>query len=190
MPDYLTVLERASQSHNRPAVTEVVEALLTAEKTAKKSKEAHIFPELVGTWRLKFFTGTQKARQRTGIVLGAGRYVPDWVKVYISYSETAQISNSVKLGFFTLTITGPTKFLPPKNILAFEFLRINIFVWERLIYQGYMRGGEKSAAEFQEKGLQKQPFFAYFLIQRDKIAARGREGGLALWARENETREQ
>jgi hypothetical protein len=130
------------------------------------------------------------AYSATSIVLGAGRYIPDWVKVYISYSETAQISNSVKLGFFTLTITGPTKFLPPKNILAFEFLRINIFVWERLIYQGYMRGGEKSAAEFQEKGLQKQPFFAYFLIQRDKIAARGREGGLALWARENETREQ
>ena len=44
MPDYLTVLERASQSDNPPGVTEVVEALLTAEKTAKKSKEAHIFP--------------------------------------------------------------------------------------------------------------------------------------------------
>jgi hypothetical protein len=90
----------------------------------------------------------------------------------------------VQLGILNLTLSGPAKFLGKKNIIAFDFLRISISLWGRLIYQGWIRGGQKNAEEFKNKSIQKQPFFAYFFISEEMLAARGREGGLAIWTRE------
>jgi hypothetical protein len=165
---------------NLPPISEVVASLLAAEKAAKKNSPSHTFSELMGTWQLRFFTAAKKGNQ------GRGRYVPSWLKIYLSYqpvedAELGQINNSVQLGILNLTLSGPAKFLGKKNIVAFDFLKISIYLLERLIYQGWIRGGQKSAEEFKNKSIQKQPFFAYFLISEEMLAARGREGGLAIW---------
>jgi hypothetical protein len=168
---------------NLPPISEVVESLLAAEKTAQKSSPNHTFSELIGTWQLRFFTEAKKSNQ------GQGRYVPSWLRIYLTYEPTedvelGQIGNSVQLGILNLTLSGPAKFLGKKNIIAFDFLRISISLWGRLIYQGWIRGGQKNAEEFKNKSIQKQPFFAYFFISEEMLAARGREGGLAIWTRE------
>ena len=190
----LSILEQAAQSNSKPSPDAVVAALLEAEKNGKKNKIRYAFDQLIGNWQLCFITGTKKTRQKAGIVLGAGRYIPQWIaKIQITYSaepvaggeensETGRVENSVQVGAIELTLSGPTKFLP-NNILAFDFTRITVKLLGKTVYQGFIRGGEAREAEFFSLSVGKQAFFAYFLVEDGIIAARGRGGGLALWGR-------
>ena len=190
-----SILEQAAKSNSKPSSNEVVEALLAAEKNAKKTKTRYSFEQLTGKWQLCFITGTKKTRKKAGIVLGAGRYIPEWIaKISIAYSsaesvaegekksEIGRVENSVQVGAIELTLSGPTKFLP-NNILAFDFTRIAVKLLGKTVYQGFIRGGEGREAEFFSLSVGKQAFFAYFLVEDGIIAARGRGGGLALWGR-------
>jgi hypothetical protein len=76
----LALLEQAAQAIlqrgvSKPPGDELVTALLDLEKQARYEKSSHCLRELVGNWRLCFITGTKKARNRAGIVLGAGKYL-------------------------------------------------------------------------------------------------------------------
>jgi hypothetical protein len=182
----------------QPSPSSIVETLLEAEKTAKKNKPQYSFDRLIGTWRLCFITGTKKTREKAGIVLGSGKYIPSFVKITISYSTriisareerqasiaTGTVENCVSFGALKLSLTGPVKFLTGQNILAFDFTRINVELFGAKLYRGYIRGGEAKDRSFDTEKIGKQAFFAYFLIEEDIIAARGRGGGLALWGRE------
>jgi hypothetical protein len=167
----------------------VVEALLQAEKTAKQTKVRHSYSQLLGTWRLGFVTGTKKSRQRAGIILGAGRFLPKWVKIHLSYSqsvpdqERGTVQNSVELGLLQLVLTGPTQFWQKTNMLAFDFTRIRVSLFGLKLYEGYIRRGQTREAGFYEQSVKEQAFFTYFLVENHCLAARGRGGGLALWTR-------
>ena len=194
-----SLLEKAAKSvttksDSRPSSDSVVEALLEAEKTARKSKKSSSLAQLLGSWRLCFITGTKKTRQRAGIMLESGRYIPRFVNIKLSYYpedtaissqqfEAGRVENSVELGALKLTLSGPTKFLPQKNILAFDFTKIKVELFGFQLYCGTIRGGEESEEKFYETSVGKQAFFAYFLLEEGIIAARGRGGGLALWGR-------
>lgn len=172
-----------------PKPEAVVEALLMAEKTAKQTKVRHSYPQLLGTWRLGFITGTKRSRQRAGVILGAGRFLPKWVKIQLSYSqlesgqERGTVQNSVELGPLVLILTGSTQFWQKTNILAFDFTRMKVSLSGLKLYEGYIRGGRDREARFYEQSLKEQAFFTYFLVENRCIAARGRGGGLALWTR-------
>jgi len=172
-----------------PAPEAVVEALLMAEKTAKQTKVRHAYPQLLGTWRLGFITGTKRSRQRAGVILGAGRFLPKWVKIQLSYSqlesgqERGTVQNSVELGPLVLILTGSTQFWQKTNILAFDFTRMKVSLSGMKLYEGCIRGGRDREARFYEQSLKEQAFFTYFLVENRCIAARGRGGGLALWTR-------
>lgn len=172
-----------------PAPQAVVEALLQAEKTAKQSKVRHSYSQLLGTWRLGFITGTKRSRQRAGIILGSGRFLPKWIKIHLSYSrsqpsqERGNVHNSVELGLLQLVLTGPTQFWSKTNMLAFDFTRMKVSLFGLTLYEGYIRGGQDREARFYEQSVKEQAFFTYFLVQDQCIAARGRGGGLALWTR-------
>lgn len=190
----ISILEQAANSNSKPSSNEVVIALLAAEKNAKKTKTRYSFEQLIGNWQLCFITGTKKTRKKAGIVLGAGRYIPQWIaKISIAYSaeslaegeansEVGRVENSVKVGTMEMTLSGSTKFLP-NNILAFDFTRITVKVLGKTVYQGFIRGGEARETEFFSLSVGKQAFFAYFMVEDGIIAARGRGGGLALWGR-------
>ena len=191
----LSILDRAADRQNLktnlPQPTAVVDALLTWEKKARKNKPNYTFEQLIGTWKLQFITGTKKTRQQAGIVLGAGRYLPSFVTIELTYSSeedkanlSRRVENSVKLGGLTLTLTGPVKFLESKNILGFDFTAIKIKLFKFQLYNGYLRHGKAKEAEFYGQKIGKQAFFSYFLITENLIAARGRGGGLALWSRQ------
>ncbi|NEP62641.1 MAG: hypothetical protein F6K31_37905 [Symploca sp. SIO2G7] len=177
-------------SATAPTAESVVEALLMAEKMAKPSKLSSAYKNLLGTWRLGFITGTKRSRQKAGVILGSGRFLPKWVKIYLSYfqseaeQEQGTVENFVELGLLKLVVTGPTQFWPKKNILAFDFTRMQVLFSGLKLYDGYIRGGREREANFYDQGLSKQAFFIYFLIENRCLAARGRGGGLALWTRE------
>ncbi|HAJ62247.1 MAG TPA: hypothetical protein DCP31_25900 [Cyanobacteria bacterium UBA8543] len=178
-----------NSSATPPAPETVVEALLRAEKTAKQTKVRHTYPQLLGTWRLGFITGTKRSRKRAGIILGAGRFLPKWVKIQLSYSpsepsqERGTVQNSVELGLLQLVLTGPTQFRPQTNMLAFDFTRMRVSLSGWKLYEGYIRGGKGREDGFYEQSVKEQAFFTYFLVENRCIAARGRGGGLALWTK-------
>ena len=176
-------------SPTRPTSEAVVEALLEAEKTTKKTKERYKYSQFLGSWRLGFVTGTKKVKRKGGVILGAGKYLPKWVNIQLSYSqlepdrEQGRVENSVEVGSFKIILTGPVLFLPNKNILAFDFTRMQLYFAGVRLYEGYIWGGKDRENHFYEQDLKEQAFFAYFLVQDNCIAARGRGGGLALWTK-------
>ncbi|MGH8001521.1 MAG: hypothetical protein ACREPR_19400 [Brasilonema sp.] len=197
-PDFVTVLSLAAtayqgETNNRPSGEVVVNALLQAEKAAKQQRLTYPFESLVGQWRLCFATGTKKVRNKAGIVLGKGFYVPKLVPTHISFNTTQavdetpsreEIGNSVQVGPIVLQIKGPAQYLGKKNLLTFDFLQMQISLFGRVIYSGSIRGGKAQAEKFYSQSVSKLPFFAFFFVTEDFIAARGRGGGLALWIRE------
>lgn len=180
--------DSSTNKSHLPSSQEVVANLLNAEKIARKEKLSNSLEDLIGTWRLRFITGTKKTRKKAGIVLGTGRYLPRIIKIKITYdrdqnesSETGKVENSVQFAFLNLSLTGPVKFLARKNILAFDFTVITVTIFGFKLYQSYIRGGKCQEKEFYQTKISKQAFFTYFLIQENFIAARGKGGGLALW---------
>lgn len=186
----------SASSRQRPEAALVVNALLEAEKAAKQQRLTYPLSPLLGQWRLCFATGTRKLRQRGGIVLGKGFYVPRFTPAYIGFTDRstdesitlpageANISNQIQLGGLILRFTGPAKYIGKKNILAFDFTHLQVSLFGRSLYCGSIRGGKGKTATFAQESVAKLPFFAFFLVTPDFIAARGRGGGLALWIRE------
>ena len=188
------ILQRAanyfSDRTNLPSASEVVNALLEVEKIAKKEKIAYSWESLIGNWRLCFVTGTKKTRKKAGIVLGAGKYLPRFVKISLNYFPSKEslenqgaVENCVTVGGLQLSLTGPVKFIAPKNILAFDFTRMTVKLFGVTLYDGYIRGGKTREASFYTDKISQQAFFSYFYITDSAIAARGRGGGLALWSK-------
>ncbi|MGF1481854.1 MAG: hypothetical protein ACFB4I_20625 [Cyanophyceae cyanobacterium] len=190
------VLEQAASSLSQktvPSPASLVAALLAVEKEAKKQKISYSFEQLLGTWRLRFVTGTKKSQERAGVVLGSGRYLPQFLRISLSYSsanlsspERGRVENCVKLLALQLSLTGPVRFVSPKNILAFDFTRMTLKFLGATLYDGYIRSGKAKEESFYTDKIGQQAFFAYFYVSEGAIAARGRGGGLALWSRVKE----
>lgn len=183
-----------NKTNPRPPAPEVVSALLQLEQETRHQKHQYPWEQLTGTWRLCLITGTRKARQKAGIIMGAGRYLPSWMKISITYEmngvpggdpvlATGKVENRAQAQAVQLCVTGPIKFLGPKNILAFDFTRMQVSFFGLKLYDGWIRGGEKSEAKFLEIPVRDQAFFTYFFVSESVIAARGRGGGLALWTK-------
>lgn len=189
-PPYLTVIAAATQAQTRPAAKAVVAALLSAEKAAKQERLTYPVEALLGQWRLCFATGTRKLRQG-GIALSSGFYIPNVVQAQIGFEELAEpsdslgslcIHNQLQAGTLRFQITGPARYVNP-NLLAFDFTQIELSLLGHRFYHGQFRAGQAGALAFDQKPIAKLPFFSFFLITADLIAARGKGGGLAIWGR-------
>ena len=174
-----------------PDPTRIVAALLKLEKDAKKKQINPGYTDLIGCWNLRFITGTKKTRKKAGVILGAGKYIPRFISIKITYegdrqltNNAGRVKNSVKLASIELSLTGPTKLLDRKSIMAFDFTTIKIVAFGLKLYDGYIRNGEAREASFFQQTIKEQAFFNYFYVSENLIAARGRGGGLALWDRE------
>ncbi|MEA5551049.1 hypothetical protein VB713_08665 [Anabaena cylindrica UHCC 0172] len=194
--DFTSILLQTAIAYregNKPPTAEVVvNALLEAEKAAKQQRLNYTFDSLIGKWRLCFATGTKKVRKRGGIILSKGFYVPKLVKIHLAFSNTeeqvlgrGEICNQVQLGSILLKLTGPSQYLGKKNLLAFDFNQMQISLFNRLLYNQPIRSGKAQIDDFYNQSIAKLPFFAFFLVTADFIAARGRGGGLAIWIRED-----
>ena len=191
---FITVLTQAAtafqtKARDRPAAATVVAALLQAEKTAKQEHLLYPFESLLGDWQLCFATATRKVR-RGGIALGSGFYVPKIAVAQISFQAEAgaialghgAIGNQVEVGAVRLRFTGPAQYPGKKNLLAFDFTHLHLNVLGKTVYSGAVPG-RKTKQAFDSRTIGTLPFFAFFLVTPDFIAARGRGGGLALWVR-------
>jgi hypothetical protein len=206
--DFVKILTNAvtayrTQKGDCPSAADVVEALLQAEKSAKQQKLTYPLAPLLGKWRLCFATGTRKVRQRGGIILGKGLYLPQFFSAHISFDKVSpttvsstteqteqkedriEIGNQVQFGITSFKLTGPAQYLGKKNLLAFDFHKMEFSLFGRNLYSGKLPGSKAETEHFYKKPISRLPFFAFFLITEDFIAARGRGGGLAIWIKEH-----
>ncbi|OKH28012.1 hypothetical protein NIES1031_05390 [Chroogloeocystis siderophila 5.2 s.c.1] len=185
LPDFMTTLTAAvnNKKSDRPSASAVVLALLQAEKAAKQQRIAYPVDTLLGTWQL-WFTAPRKAHFQNGQVLGKGLYISQIARAQISFvnQEELSISNQIQLGSLLFKLTGPAKYLGKKNLLAFDFTRMQLSLFGRAIYNGKFPT-KASTINFVEQPIAKLPFFAFFLVNEDFIAARGRGGGIAIWVK-------
>jgi len=197
-PDFVATLSKAvvalrNRTGDRPSAKEVVNALLQAEKAAKEQRLVYPLESLLGDWRL-CFTAPRQAHLKGGMALGKGFYVPQIAPAQISFSTPAstsgqspgrlEIGNQIQFGSLLFKLTGPAQYLGKKNLLAFDFTYMQLLLFGRAVYSGKFRSGKATAKDFYNQPIAKLPFFAFFLVTEDFIAARGRGGGLALWVKE------
>ena len=196
-PDFSITLAKAAvleKKSDRPPAAKVVTALLESEKFTKQQHINYPLESLIGSWRLHFVVSPKKSRKRSGVKMGNGFYVPGFVKANISFypAEANQtlnpnqlkIGNQLQVGLISFKFNGPAKFLGKKNLLGFDFTQIQLGFLGQTIYSGGFRGGEKKNQEFEQKHIRDLPFFTFFAIGENYIAARGRGGGLAIWVKE------
>lgn len=188
-PNYSATLTKAAvalqnSTSDRPAAKEVVKALLQAEKVTKQQRIIYPVESLIGNWRLGF-TAPRQAHFQGDIARGRGYYIPQKITpAQISFhsgelEHNFQISNQIQFGALLFKLTGPARYLGKKNIMAFDFTQMQLSLFGRAVYSGKFRSG--NTRDFNQQSVAKLPFFAFFLVTDNLIAARGRGGGLALW---------
>lgn len=165
----------------------VTAALLKAEQQTKQARQPISAEALLGTWRLRF-TAPNKPAYKPGQSTQKGFYIPNLAIATIGLNcndaDQLMIQNQLQVGPIRLRFTGPAKLLPKKNLLAFDFVRLQVWVGGLNLINLPLRSKAAKAGEFATAPVAKLPFFALFAAQEGYIAARGRSGGLALWAKQ------
>jgi hypothetical protein len=182
-PDYGAVLEQAIGKGDRPTTAALVLALLQAEKANRgRSFGAE---SLMGDWRLFF---SSRGKVKLGDKGLRGFYLPSWLPAQIEFGSNdrdeapLEVTNRVMVGLINLKLTGPARFSEKKNLLAFDFTRLEVKVLGQVIYKGKFPSPRKDQV-FMDIPVGKLPFFAFFEVSDRLIAARGRGGGLAIWVK-------
>jgi hypothetical protein len=191
MIDFINILNQVVDKQQKsPSTQDTFTALLNAEKHSHRNKPHYQFEQFLGSWQLCFINGTNKSRSQFATLLKDGFYLPPLIPIKITYSASpddetklhqGRVSNTVTVGLVQFTLEGPCKFIEKKNILAFDFTYLTMFILGKKIYSQNIRGGKKSDEKFFSQSISRQAFFSYFLVTDTFIAARGRGGGLALW---------
>lgn len=191
MSNFLTTFNQIiDHSSPKPSAKDVYDALISAEKYASQNEIKYDFSQLLGSWQLCFITGTKKSQKQRGNFWKHGFYVPAIASIVINYSipehlkksaNQGIIENIVKLGLVQFNLGGVGKFINKRNILAFDFLYLKMFILGTKVYEREIRGGKQNENSFWDASLKELAFFSYFLVTDKFIAARGKGGGLAFW---------
>jgi hypothetical protein len=188
MPTPLDLLAAATTGE-RPHSSQVITALLDAERAAKQQRQSLAVEDLLGHWRLRF-TAPNKPAYKAGEPEGNGFYWPAIAPGTISFTRpdpaaaALAIQNQIQVGPLKLRFSGPAKFLPKKNLLAFDFVRLQLFLGSLQLLSLPIPGKASKTEDFSTLPIAKLPFFAFFAACDRYLAARGRGGGLALWVKD------
>jgi hypothetical protein len=186
----MATLRQAVETTGRPSTQAVTEALLMTEQQTKRQHQTIPIAALLGTWRLQF-TAPKKPTYKAGQLVGKGFYVPKVATATLAFSPDADrpdgltIQNQLQVGALRLRFIGPAKLLAKKNLLAFDFVRLQLFLGKLRILNLSLNSST-SPETFAQTPVGKLPFFSFFAAEPHYLAARGRGGGLALWVKAGE----
>ena len=197
-PDAVATLHAAAADRSAN-VDDLYESISAMEK-AKKGDRRVNGDELNGKWRLVYTSGTKKVAANLNRAGFGGSYFP--VPAVQSFDvASGRIRNGIYLGPIEFFFDGPFVWREKLSMLEFTFTRVSLALgplgpvsfdiddgkWDAV------KAAEQSASEGQgkvEKGKGSKPganpFFKFVYTDDKCIAARGRGGGLAMWAREGE----
>jgi hypothetical protein len=170
---------------DKPTAATLIQSLLQAEKSTRQTHQQIDQTDLMGDWQL-FFSTTGKVK--LGDRRLRGFYLPSWIPAQISFhpseSEASPIviTNQITLAGIHLKLSGPAKYSPKKNLLGFDFTQMEVKIFGQTVYNGKFLS-PRANQPFDQMAMGKLPFFAFFAVNAQFIAARGRGGGLAIWVR-------
>lgn len=197
-PDPVETMRAAAR--DRSAHVDDVYAAVAASEKAKKDERRVVGAELNGRWRLVYTSGTKKVAANLNRAGFGGSYFP--LPAVQSFDmDAGRIRNGIYLGPVKFFFDGPFVWREKLNMLEFTFTRVSLGLgpfgpWSVDIDDGKwdaVKEAEQTASSGQgkiERGAGSKPganpFFKFVYTDEECIAARGRGGGLALWAREGE----
>ena len=176
----VSTLQLASTSPGSVPPTQVFNALRSLEQAKLPTED---WAATIGgstspgrRWRLVFTSGTKEVQKAMkGAGQGSGKYFP--ITAVQRWDATqGQIENGIFLGHLAaLTFSGPYAMKGKKLSFDFDTLAIKL-------------GPKKFSFNLKAKITNytpspKDPFFLFFYVGEDLVAARGRGGGVAFWAR-------
>ena len=197
-PDPVKTLHLAAETR-RAYVDDIFTSISALEKSKDKTNVSG--EKLTGKWRLIYTTGTKKVAANINRT-GGGSYFP--IPAVQSFDlKSGRIRNGIYLGPLKFFFDGPFIWREKLNMLEFTFTRVSLALgslgpWSKDIDDGKwaaVKAAEQNASSGQGK-IEKSdvkaskpganPFFKFVYTDDKCIAARGRGGGLALWARVGE----
>ena len=187
-PAVLAAAASTESRQNRPKPASVTAALLDQERQAKQARQPICLDDLVGLWQLQF-TAPKKPTYKSNQLTANGFYIPAVAKATLGFAEDTQrptgvsIQNQLQVLNVKLRFTGPAKLLPKKNVLAFNFDRLELMLGGLTLVSIPINAAKETVQDFATTPVGKLPFFAFFSAQDRYLAARGRGGGLALWTK-------
>jgi hypothetical protein len=179
-------LSQAIAGQQRPGRLTLTRALLDQERQAKQQRWTMAVDDLLGTWQL-CFTAPGKPTYKSGQPTGQGFYIPGLIRATLGFSKDPEqptgltIQNQLQIALLKLRFTGPARVLPQKNLVAFDFDRLQLMIGNLTLLSIPVRAGRSQQTSFEETPVGKLPFFSFFATTKPYLAARGRGGGLALW---------
>ena len=201
-PDPVPTIRSAAK--DRSAFVDDVYASIAALEKRKPAKgEAKVNgADLNGKWRLVYTSGTKNVKANLNKAGFGGSYFP--VPAIQSFDvQNERIRNGIYLGPIEFFFDGPFLWRENLGMLEFTFTKVSLKLgplgpwsvdiddgkWEGVkgAEQAASAGGgriEKADAKATKPGA--NPFFKFVFADDRCIAARGRGGGLALWAREGD----
>lgn len=177
------VLTKAASAYTkggrRPGGSTVTTALLQLEREQRRNKIKSDIDLLYGQWRL-VFTADEKTKNP---LLKAVYFPVRAQQTFIPGDKDAGVFDN---GIFLFGSTvffrfrGPARWQPKMSRLEFTVdeleVKIGSFRWKKA-------GLDKEGPTLEGRTAKTLPFFTFFSIRKDILAARGRSGGLALYAR-------
>jgi hypothetical protein len=188
--DAESVLTAAVGTSLRPTAAATVMALLQTEESIRQTRTQFTESDLLGNWRLHFVSAGKvnliSKRLR-------GFFLPSFLPAQIGFQRSDMndsaplcVTNQITIGLIQLKFTGPARFESKKNLLGFDFIRLEIIALGQRVYEGAVPSS-RTNQKFQDIAIGKLPFFAFFAVTDGFIAARGRGGGLAMWVKQSES---
>ncbi len=188
--DAESVLTAAVGPSLRPTAAAIVMALLQTEESIRHTRIQFTESDLLGNWRLHFVSAGKvnliSKRLR-------GFFLPSFLPAQIRFQRSDMndsvplcVTNQITIGLIQLKFTGPARFESKKNLLGFDFTRLEIIALGQRVYEGAVPSS-RTNQKFQDIAIGKLPFFAFFAVTDRFIAARGRGGGLAMWVKQSES---
>lgn len=185
-----SVLTAAVGTSLRPTAAAIVMALLQTEESIRHTRTQFTESDLLGNWRLHFVSAGKvnliSKRLR-------GFFLPSFLPAQIGFQRSEMkapaplcVTNQITIGLIQLKFTGPARFESKKNLLGFDFTRLEIIALGQRVYEGAVPSSRINQ-KFQDIAIGKLPFFAFFAVTDGFIAARGRGGGLAMWVKQSES---
>ena len=188
--DAESVLIAAAGASLRPTAAATVMALLQTEASIRQTRSQFSESDLLGNWRLHFVSAGKVNLSSKRL---RGFFLPSFLPAQIGFqrneihdSSPLCVTNQITIGLIQLKFTGPARFESKKNLLGFDFTRIEVIVLGQRVYEGAVPSS-RTNQNFQDISIGKLPFFAFFAVTDGFIAARGRGGGLAMWVKQSES---
>lgn len=182
------ILQRAAKSYiagtKRPSNSDLSGALFEIEKFQRRNKSISDVEKLYGQWRLIFVSDIRSKNPFLKSYYFPVRAHQTFLREEVGDEAPVGdvFDNGIFLnnGFASLHVRGPMRWVSERNRLEFSVdmctVKVGNWEWKK-------EGLDKEGYSLEGRSVKTLPFFTFFLLRDDLAAARGRSGGVALYAR-------